>query len=201
MAETLFPCILSWSSSQDVPTPVAHLCCQGPLQHGRDGPLQHLFATILKWNGKEGITLGHMKRTPEEMIPPVAGLCLTASPSQRWSGPGSAGCRAVWGEKGLGASEEGPHTFLLLLFTGEDVPNPLLTSRPWGQSLPHSLGQRSGIVWAQGYPSASALSPAWGPPMAQTHLPPCSCRGSPSPLCRGLCWSWKWGSFSFRAFR
>lgn len=180
-----FPSILSWSPSQDVPTPVPHLCCQAPLQHGRNGPLQHLFATILKWNGKKRITLGHMKRTPEEMIHPVAGLCLTASPSQRWSGPGSAGCRAAWGEKGLGASEEGPHTSLLLLFTGEDAPSPLLTSRPWELPWPHSLEQRSGIAWGQGYPSASA----WGLPMAHTHLPPCSCRGSPSPLCRGLCWS------------
>lgn len=118
MAETLFPCILSQSPSQDVPSPVTHPCCQVPLQHGRDGPLQHLFATTLKWNGKEGITLGLMKRTPEEIVHPMAGLCLTASPSQRWSGPCTAGCRAAWGEKGLGASEEGPHTSLLLLFLG-----------------------------------------------------------------------------------
>lgn len=141
MAETPFPCILSQREdvpspgchTQDVPSPVAHLCCQVPLQHGRDGPLQHLFATTLKWNGKQGITLGHKKRTPEEMIHPMAGLCLTASPSQRWSGPGTAGCRAAWGEKGLGASGKGPHTSLLLLFAGEDAPSPLLTSRPWGQ--------------------------------------------------------------------
>lgn len=201
MAETLFPCILSQSPSQDVPSPGAHPRCQVPLQHSRDGPLQHLFATILKWNGKEGITLGHMKRTAEETIHPTAGLCPTASPSQRWSGPGTAGCRAAWGEKGSGASEEGPHTSLLLLFAGEDTPSPLLTSRPWGQLWPHSLEQRSGTVWPRGYPSARTLSPAWGLPMAQTHLPPCSCRDSPSPRCRGLCWSWKWGSFSFRAFR
>lgn len=189
-------CILSQSPSQDVPSPVAHPCCQAPLQHDSDGLLQHLFATILKWNGKEGITLGNMKRTPEEMIHPLAGLCPTASPSQRWSGPGTAGCRAAWGEEGSGASEEGPHTSLLLLFAGEDAPSPLLTSRPWGQPWPHSLEQRSGMLWAQGYPSASL-----GLPMAQTHLPPCSCRGCPSPLGRGLRCSWNWGSFSFRAFR
>lgn len=105
-------CPQPWMSYSGCPQPCAHLCCQVPLQHGRDGPLQHLFATTLKWNGKQGITLGHKKRTPEEMIHPMAGLCLTTSPSQRWSGPGTAGCRAAWGEKGLGASGKGPHTSL-----------------------------------------------------------------------------------------
>lgn len=138
------------------PSPVTHLRCRVPLQHSRDGFLQHLSATILKWNRKEGITIGPVKRTPEEMIHPMVGLCPTASPSQRWSGPGTTGCRAVWGEKGLGASEEGPHTSLLLLFAGKEAPQPPPHLQAMGQPWPHNLEQRSGTVWAQGTPVPGA---------------------------------------------
>lgn len=77
MAEALFPCILSQSPSQDVSSPLTHLHCQILLQHSRNGSLQHLFATILKWNGKEGIALGHVKRIPEEMVHPITSHSLT----------------------------------------------------------------------------------------------------------------------------
>lgn len=54
-----FPAVFSPNPSRDALSPVAHPRCLVPFQHGGDGPVQHLFATVLKWSGKKGIT--HMR--------------------------------------------------------------------------------------------------------------------------------------------
>lgn len=159
-----FP-VFSPKPSWDAPSPITHLCCQVPRQHGGDGPLQHLFATVLKHSRKEGITHWHAKRNPRETIYPQACLCPIASPFQRGSGPDTSGCRAAWEETGRTTC------ILLLLFAGEDAHSPH-HPQAMGTDLAPQPGAEIGAVWAQGCPNPG--TPTLGAPHSPTCPPAAS---------------------------